>query len=63
MASFGHLDDDVIEPVPVEATIPPFDLENPQAEEAYGPVKWDVIAVLEVTAQCHRRSGAEIHQA
>jgi len=43
MASSGHLDDNAIEPVPVDATIPPFDLENPQAEEAYGSVKQDVI--------------------
>jgi hypothetical protein len=43
MASFDN-HHDVIEPVPVEATIPPFDLENPQAEEAYGSVRQDVIA-------------------
>ena len=39
------LDDDLmVETVPLEATIPPFDLENPQAEEAYGSVKQNVIA-------------------
>jgi hypothetical protein len=36
--------DELIDPVSVEATIPPFDIDNPQAEEGYGSVSQDVIA-------------------
>jgi hypothetical protein len=44
MDSTNHLDDDVMEPMPAEATIPPFDLHNPQAEDDYGAVDQGLIA-------------------
>jgi hypothetical protein len=43
MAAFSSFDDDVFEPVPVQATIPAFDLDNPQSEEAYGSVNQGLI--------------------
>ncbi|KAF8310813.1 uncharacterized protein EI90DRAFT_3139119 [Cantharellus anzutake] len=36
--------DELIDPLPAAATIPPFDIDNPQAEEGYGSVTQDVIA-------------------
>ena len=58
MADTELLDDDLtIKTVPLEVTIPPFDLENPQAEEAYGSVKQNVIAqamVGTITAPSNR---------